>query len=107
MRAPTASGAPDTERYSLRAELGVEYDTNAHRTEIVAGADNPPLVASPLERLVLAGTLSDVVADGQLITLGATAAGEDLRRAGRPDENVAIAQSSLGLGQGRSARARR
>ena len=69
-------GAPDTERYTLRAEVGLEYDTNAHRTEIVAGANNPPLVASPLERLVLAGTLSDQVADGQLLTLAATAAGK-------------------------------
>ncbi len=88
-------GADDTERYTLRAELGVEYDTNAHRTEIVAGGDNPPLVASALERLVLAGTLSDSVAEGQLITLGATAAGKIYDSAAAHDENVAIAQSSL------------
>ena len=69
-------GAPETEHYTLRAEVGLEYDTNAHRTEIVAGANNPPLVASPLQRLVLAGTLSDLVADGQLLTLAATAAGK-------------------------------
>jgi hypothetical protein len=89
------SGAADTEHYTLRAELGVEYDTNAHRTEIVAGGDNPPLVASALERLVLAGTLSDIVADGQLITLGATAAAKVYDATAAHDENVAIAQSSL------------
>jgi hypothetical protein len=88
-------GAADTERYTLRAELGLEYDTNAHRTEIVAGGDNPPVVASALERLVLAGTLSDVVADGQLITVGATAAGKIYDATAAHDENVAIAQSSL------------
>jgi hypothetical protein len=88
--------ASDTERYTLRAELGFEYDTNAHHTEIVAGAiDNPPIVASPLERFVLAGTLSDVVTDGQTITLGATAAGKIFDAAAARDENVAIAQSSL------------
>ncbi|HEY4395431.1 MAG TPA: hypothetical protein VGP64_15275 [Polyangia bacterium] len=98
-------GAAATERYTLRAELGVEYDTNAHRTEIVAGGDNPPLVASPLERLVVAGTLSDVVADGQLITLGATAAGKIYAAPAAADEDVAIAQSSLAWAQALSRRA--
>jgi hypothetical protein len=88
-------GAPETERYALRAEAGLEYDTNAHRTELVAGGDNPPLVASLLERLVLAATLSDVVADGQLLTLGATAAGKIFDAPAARDEDVAIAQSSL------------
>lgn len=95
----TARGDPDaateTERYTLRAEVGLEYDTNAHRTEIVAGAKNPPLVASPLERLVLAGTLSDLVADGQILTLGATAAGKIYDAPQATGEDVAIAQSSL------------
>ena len=89
------NGAPDTERYTLRTEVGLEYDTNAHRTEVVAGANNPPLVASPLERLVLAGTLSDLVADGQLLTLGATAAGKIYDAPAATDEDVAIAQSSI------------
>ncbi len=88
-------GAPDTERYTLRAEVGLEYDTNAHRTEMVAGANNPPLVASPLERLVLAGTLSDLVADGQLLTLAATAAGKIYDAPSAQGEDVAIAQSSM------------
>ena len=88
-------GAPDTERYTLRAEVGLEYDTNAHRTEIVAGANNPPVVASPLERLVLAGTLSDLVAEGQLLTLAATAAGKIYDAPAAYGEDVAIAQSSL------------
>ena len=98
-------GAPDTERYSLRVELGVGYDTNAHRTEIVAGGDNPPLVASPLERLVLAGTFTDVVADGQVITLGATAAGKIYDAPAAYDEDVAIAQSSLAWAKTLSPRA--
>ncbi len=88
-------GAPDTERYTLRTEVGLEYDTNAHRTEMVAGANNPPIVASPLERLVLAGTLSDLIADGQILTLGATAAGKIYDAPAATDEDVAIAQSSI------------
>ena len=99
------SAAPDTERYTLRVELGVEYDTNAHRTEIVNGGDNPPLVASALERLVLAGTLSDVIADGQIITLGATAAGKIYDAPAAADEDVAIAQSSLAWAKALSPRA--
>jgi hypothetical protein len=106
-RAQDAGGgsAPDTLRYTLRAELGVEYDTNAHRTEIVAGGDNPPLVASALERLVLAGTLSDVVADGQMVTLAATAAGKIYDASAARDEDVAIAQSSLAWANALSPRA--
>ena len=88
-------GTPDSERYTLRAEAGLEYDTNAHRTEIVARANNPPIVASALERLVLAGTLSDRVADGQILTLAATAAGKIYDALAAHDEDVAIAQSSI------------
>ncbi len=98
-------GAPDTERYTLRAEVGLEYDTNAHRTEIVAGANNPPIVASALERLVLAGTLSDLVADGQILTLAATAAGKIYDARAATGEDVAIAQSSLAWAKALSPRA--
>jgi hypothetical protein len=100
-----ADGAPDTERYTLRAEVGLEYDTNAHRTELVAGANNPPLVASPLERLVLAGTLSDLIADGQILTLAATAAGKIYNAPAAYDEDVAIAQSSIAWAKALSPRA--
>jgi hypothetical protein len=89
--------APTTERYSLRAELGPELDTNAHRTEIVnvAGVANPPLVASPLARGVLAGTLSDVVADGQELALSATAAAKIFERSAARDEDVAIGEATF------------
>ncbi|HMC93956.1 MAG TPA: hypothetical protein VKO16_04215 [Polyangia bacterium] len=86
--------APDSERYTLRAELGAEYDTNAHRAEVVAGAVNPPAIASPLERVVVSGTLSDVVADRQAIALAATVAGKLYDANGAHDEDVAIVSSS-------------
>src|SRR3954467_1235281 len=88
-------GAPDTERYTLRTEVGLEYDTNAHRTEMVAGAKNAPIVGSALERFVLAATLSDLIADGQLLTLAATAAGKIYDAPAAYGEDVLIAQSSI------------
>ena len=83
--------------YSLRAELGPELDTNAHRTEIinVAGALNPPLVSSPLARAVLAGSLSDIVGNGHQVSMSATLASKVFERAAARDEDVAIAESTL------------
>ena len=90
----------------MRAEVGLEYDTNAHRTEIIAGANNPPMVASPLERLVLAGTLSDQVADGQMLTLGATAAGKTTTPR-RPPTRTSPLPSRRSPGRKHSGRGRR
>jgi hypothetical protein len=87
--------AGDTERLTVRSEAGVEFDSNAHRTEIIAGADNPPVVSSFVERFVLSAGLSDVVADGQAVTMGATFAGKLFDAAAARDEDVAIAQTSL------------
>ncbi len=84
----------DSERYTLRAEAGLEYDSNAHRAEIIDGALNPPIVGSLLERAVLSWTLSDVIADGQAVSLAATAAGKLFDAPAARDEDVAIAQSS-------------
>jgi hypothetical protein len=82
------------ERYTLRAELGPEYDTNVHRTEIVTNGANAPVVASPLARAVLSGTLSDLVTDGHAVALSATAAAKIFSNADARSENVAIAESS-------------
>ena len=87
---------------SGRGRAGVST-RNAHRTEIVAGANNPPLVASPLERLVLAGALSDLVADGQVLTHGRDAGRQDLRRARRRRRGRRHRPVLAGLGKGRSA----
>ena len=88
-----AAYADQTLRYDLRGELGGEYDSNVHRTEIIANtAANPPVVASPLARAALSGHLADVVADRDQLTLSATLAGK-LFAAAR-DEDVALASSS-------------
>jgi hypothetical protein len=89
-----AAAPEDSERYTLRAEAGLEYDSNAHRAELVSGAVNPPIVGSPVERLVLAGTLSDLIADGQAVALAATLAGKLYDADGAHDEDVAIVSSS-------------
>ncbi len=91
-RAQTDS--PGSERTTLRAELGAEYDTNAHRAEVVTGAVNAPVIASPLERVVVSGTLSDVVTGGQAIALAATVAAKVYDANGAHDEDVAIVSSS-------------
>ncbi|MES1207925.1 MAG: hypothetical protein ABUS79_18480 [Pseudomonadota bacterium] len=86
---------PETERLTVRGEAGLEIDNNAHRTEIVAGAQNPPLVVSLVQRLVLSGALSDTIAEGQVVSMGATLAGKIFDAAAAADEDVAIAQTSL------------
>jgi hypothetical protein len=86
----------DNERYALRAELGAEYDSNAHRTEIVNGfADNPPIISSPLARGVLSGSLADVIADGQELAMSATVAGKLFTVPAAREENVIVAESAL------------
>jgi hypothetical protein len=88
--------AASTERYVLRAELGPEIDTNAHRTEQVKAADvpNPAPVVSPLARAVLSGSLQDIVAEGQQVAVSATIAGKLFAKEAARSEDVAIAETS-------------
>jgi hypothetical protein len=86
---------PDSARYTLRAELGAEYDSNAHRTELVIGAVNPDLVRSALARGVLSGTLGDVVAGGQDVAMSATVAGKLFAAPAARDEDVVVGESTL------------
>lgn len=92
----TAAGdpPPDYERYTLRGELGTEFDSNATRTETIAGTASPARVRSFLQRLVLSGTLSDVVSPRHAVALSATAAAKLFDSRAARGENVAIAQSS-------------
>jgi hypothetical protein len=96
-RAAEDAGGSPNEHYSLRAELGPELDTNAHRTEVVnvAGVVNPAIVSSPLARGVLAGSLSDVVGDGHQVVMSATLAGKLFEKSEARDEDVGIAESNL------------
>lgn len=87
---PSAEG---TERLSLRAELGAEYDTNAQRTEIV-GSGSPAVIASPLARGVLAAQLADQIAPGHQIALGATLGGKLFTKTEARSEDVAVVSTS-------------
>src|SRR4051812_1241788 len=101
--AARAEGGDDDARYLLRGEAGLEYDSNPHRLETIGGATATPIAGSPLARFVLSGSLFDLVADGQSLTLGATAAAKLFEAADARSENVLIAQSSgvwqLALGE--------
>ena len=95
-RAAEADDDRPTERYTLRAELGPEIDTNAHRTEIinVAGVDNAAPVVSPLARGVLAAAVSDVVGEGHRVSASAAVAGKVFEKAAARDEDVGIVETS-------------
>jgi hypothetical protein len=84
---------PDNEHYQVLAELGVEYDSNAHRVEQIAGPG--AIVGSFLQRVVLSAQLADQIAPRQTIAWSATAAGKLFDAPAARSENVAIAQSSL------------
>lgn len=92
--AETPARAGESLRYDLRGEVGGEYDSNVHRTEIVDGATNPPIVGSALARVALIGHLADVVADRQQLALSATLAGKLFAAPAAHDEDVALAASS-------------
>jgi hypothetical protein len=85
----------DNEHYTLRAEAGAEFDSNAHRTEQIRNTQLPAETRSFLQRFVLSSQYSDLVAPGQLVAWSATAAGKVFDAADARSENVAIAQSSL------------
>jgi hypothetical protein len=93
-QAASTESPPDYERYTLRGELGTELDSNATRTETVGGAASPARVQSFLQRLVVSGTLSDVVSPRHAVALSATAAAKLFDSPAARGENVAIAQSS-------------
>jgi hypothetical protein len=94
-RAQEGGEAPaSTEHYQLRAEIGTEYDSNAHRVEQIANAGSD-VVSSFLQRFVVSGHLVDQPAPGHAVAVTATAAAKIFDAAAARSETVAIAQSSL------------
>jgi hypothetical protein len=85
----------DSEHYMIRAELGAEYDSNAHRTENLAGDTPIAPVGSALGRGVLTASLADAVDARQDVTMSATAAGKLFENPAARDEDVAVAATSL------------
>jgi hypothetical protein len=94
--AQTAEGDESTARYAVRAELGPELDTNAHRTETVnaPGVINVDPVVSPLARGVLMASMNDVVGNGHQVALSATLAGKLFANSAARSEDVAIGETT-------------
>lgn len=86
--------AGESLRYDLRGELGGEYDSNAHRTEVIDCIASAPIVGSPLARAALSGHLADLVADRQQVALSATLAGKLFTAPAARDEDVVLAATS-------------
>jgi hypothetical protein len=84
----------DSSRPAVAVEVGYEYDSNVHRTEVVAGAENVPVVGSPVARVVVSGSLADLVGDRQEIALSALAAGKLFTAPDARSEDVAVAQTT-------------
>ena len=93
--AQEAGVAPaDTEHILLRAEVGGEYDSNAHRVEQLTSSGSE-VVGSFLQRFVVTGHVVDQIAPGHGVAVTATAAAKIFDAAAARSETVAIAQSSL------------
>src|SRR6185503_2393344 len=88
--------APSTEHYTLRAELGAELDTNAHRSETIHATCivNPAPVMSPLGRAVLSATGSDIIGADQQVALSATAAAKVFANEAARGEDVGILEGT-------------
>jgi len=84
----------DTEHFLLRAEVGTEYDSNAHRVEQLTSSGSE-VVGSFLQRFVVSGNVVDQVAPRQAVAVTATAAAKVFDAPAARSETVAIAQSSM------------
>jgi hypothetical protein len=92
--AERAAWGGDAAHYAVHGELGCEFDSNVHRSEIVEGVEDFPLVSSPAARGVVGLNLSDAVGDRQQVTVSAVGAGKLFTDAAARSEDVAIAQTS-------------
>ena len=88
------AAAADTEHGQLRAEVGAEYDSNAHRVEQIASSGQG-VVGSFLQRLVLSAQAVGQLAPRHALAWSATGAAKIFDAPAARSENVVIAQSSL------------
>ena len=84
----------DDEHVSLRAEIGTEYDSNVHRAEEIPGAASPPVVGSPLGRVVLGWSAADRLGATQDVAFSLLGAAKAFSAAEARNENVGIVESS-------------
>jgi len=82
--------------YQLRSEIGLEYDSNPGRVEIVENDENPPrAVASPGLRGVFGGEAAFQPGDRSRLHLDAQLAGRGFAREAARSDSVGIAQGAL------------
>jgi hypothetical protein len=84
----------DDERVSLRAEMGMEYDSNVHRAEQIEGATGPRTVGSPLARMVLGWSAADRVGSSQDVAFSLLGGLKAFTVPDARSENVAVFESS-------------
>jgi hypothetical protein len=84
----------DDERISLRAELGLEYDSNVHRAEQIEGANGPGVVGSPLTRAVLGWSAADRVGTGQDVAFSLLGGVKAFTVPDARSENVGVFETS-------------
>jgi len=78
----------------MRAEIGAEYDSNAHRVEQITSSGQA-VVGSFLQRLVLSAQALGQIAPRHALAWSATGAAKIFDAPAARSENVVIAQSSL------------
>jgi hypothetical protein len=84
-------------RYSLRAELGAEYDSNPGRIEHIVDATQPrfaPIVGSAVGRLVLSGDLALPIGDLHSLSLSGTAGGKRFLRSEARAEDAIVDEAT-------------
>jgi len=92
--APGEAEAAPRETHRLRAEVGLEYDTNPQRTELAPGGVNLPRTPSFLGRGVLSWTTSSRLGDNHSLDLAAALAAKHFLREAATSEDVLLVDES-------------
>ena len=96
---PSLPARAEPLRYSLRAEVAAEYDSNPGRVERIDGLPagrEPEIVGSPVGRLVLSGDLAAPLGARQSLSLFASLAGKRFQRDSARAEDLVIAEATGG-----------
>jgi hypothetical protein len=94
---PSLAVRAEPARYSLRAEVAAEYDSNPGRVELIDGEPTgraTEIVPSPVGRLALSGDLATPVGSRQALSLSASVAGKRFVRSEVRDEDVVVAEAT-------------
>ncbi len=90
----SAGARADDERVNLRAELGVEYDSNVHRSRAIGGTNESPVVGSPLGRAVLGWSVADRIGARQDVAFSLLGAAKAFAASEARSENIGVVETS-------------